>query len=148
MKRVRGRSVILKWIQDRSIVQRCLPGDVGSVASTATCGAIAVDHRGIEPFVEETPGHTCCIQQVTNVPARHMDQSAALVAEQISLTGLAFLMSVYPPFPSETMLPCSVAIVYDAVGLTGDEIDGAQGRRSERSTEEAVAHRVMLRIVP
>ncbi len=62
MQWVRGGSIILKRIEKRIIVERCLPGDVGSVASPATRGAIAVGHRDVETLVEEAPGYACLVQ--------------------------------------------------------------------------------------
>ena len=77
MKRIRGRSIVLKWIYNRRVIQRRLPGDVGSVASAAPRSAIDVGYRCIEAFMEEAPGYARGIQQIANVLARHMDESAA-----------------------------------------------------------------------
>src|SRR5580704_18513372 len=77
VERVSGRGVILKWIQDWRIIQWRLPGDVRFVTSAASCSAIAIDHRCIEPFMEKPPGHSQGIQQITNILSRHVNQGAA-----------------------------------------------------------------------
>src|ERR1700755_74029 len=77
MKRIGGRSIILKRIYHRRIVQRCLPGDARPVASAATRGPIGGDYGWIEAFMGEAPGYACRIEQIADIPARHVDQSAA-----------------------------------------------------------------------
>src|ERR1700733_11350928 len=76
MKGIRGRSIILKWIHNRRVIQRCLPGDPRCIASAAACSAIDVCYRSIEAFMEEAPGHACVVQQIANVLTFHMDESA------------------------------------------------------------------------
>ncbi len=64
------------------------------------------------------------------------------------MPGSASLMSVKPPWPSGMTAPVVRHLIDHAVGLAGDEVDGAGGGGTEGGAEGVVVHRVVLRVVP
>jgi len=69
--------------------------------------------------MEEAPGYGCSIEQIANVPARHVDESAAGGGTNV-VDGRSVSDQRISAVSVRDQVACSVAIIDDAVGLTGD----------------------------